>query len=61
MFQDRPKEEDKRTGKPMEVKYLFRGKQLRSSEAGIGTHVRGMHVLLLSSDELQVDNSRSWD
>ena len=24
VFQDRPKKEDKRTGKPMEVKYLFR-------------------------------------
>ena len=42
MFQDRPKKEDKRTGKPVEVKYLFSRMQLTGSEAGIGTHIRVM-------------------
>ena len=42
VFQDRPKKEDERTGKPMEVKYLFSRMQLTGSEAGIGTHIRVM-------------------
>lgn len=39
---NRPKKEDKKIVRPVEVKYLFKGTQLVTSEAGVETHVSVM-------------------